>query len=519
MAFSRSILLLFALAWCGVGMNTMCSQVSAQTAWLTPFEIKEDLRVFKEAFLHHPGLLLHRSQHEMDSVLRGLDAYANQNTESTELRALYWYLLEQVVFVQDGHSGLSMGKRLLAQKRPRRYLPFSVAILEDGVYIKEAYTPEAASVLYAELLSINGLPIDSVLAELYRHTPSDADNIGFKRHYNERIFYRQFDDSFGPFDDFIISAREYRTEDYFQTELTGIAPQTMQHHVEPQAPMASSLVPDSGYALLTVNTFHYRQFLDAGMDFHEELLNFFQELKRENIHNLVLDLRENFGGSSLLAMTLFAFLTDQDFQWVQRSHTLLDGSEAFALHTPFPDGGYPFFTSHDSIASGEGYWLENGPDAKARFPANSIPFGPKQRPKDIGKWTFDGELLVLTSGMTFSAASILASKLKDSGRGMLIGTESGSAHGIFCGGGLLTITLPHSGIVFTLPVMQRHIALSIGNKGGSSGVFDSSQLAHGAADKLLAPTKPDVHIPVRIEDLAEGRDPVMEWVVEYLSKL
>ena len=81
----------------------------------------------------------------------------------------------------------------------------------------------------------------------------------------------------------------------------------------------------------------------------------------------------------------------------------------------------------------------------------------------------------------------------------LMGEPTGSAAGVFCGGGFSTSPLPHSGFRVELPYMERHVALT-----------DPDTDPH-------LPVMPDHWIDIHQADLMEGRDPVLEKVYELIQ--
>lgn len=135
-------------------------------------------------------------------------------------------------------------------------------------------------------------------------------------------------------------------------------------------------------------------------------------------------------------MGLYAYLSPLDFKWIDHSFTCLDGSEKFARFSQYPDGQYHFLENHDTLRiSHDRLKVTNGLESQPMQSSTQIPSGPMRKMKDISRNKYNGNLFVLTSGLTFSAGSIFASKCAERESTIIIGEPTGSAAGVFCGGG------------------------------------------------------------------------------------
>lgn len=419
-------------------------------------QMKEDLDVFIEAYEHHPGLYLYRTEAQIDSVKQSLK---NIISDSISIDSFYLTLLESLVFLKDGHTGLSLGRKYSDFERSKKTLPFKYKIMDDRLYVVDTLVSGLGDFMYSELLSVNEIPIDSILERFFTYTTSDNGNEFYIRRYNERIFGQNFDFFFDGGNEYSITAIA-NTGDTINKRVFGIEDFEQRASLEPPLPVSSKFDRDNDVAVLTVNTFIYRRIVDSGIHFHKEIESFFKKVRQKGIENVVIDLRENYGGSSALAMTLYAYLAEEDFKWIDHSYTLLEGNENFAKFSQYQDGLYPFLKRHKTTTEGARKKLTNGVDSKPSHSSTHIPFGPKMKIKNISKDKFRGDLYILTSGMTFSAGSIFVSKCSERKKTTIIGESPGSASGVFCAGGYLNITLPNSGFRFNLPTMLRHVAIS-----------------------------------------------------------
>lgn len=486
---SLSILSLLSVFVC-VGLKS-----EAQKLMISSEEALEDLAIFSEAIDHHPGRFIYRSKAEIDSVKNGLETGI---TDSISLDELYLKLLEALVFLKDGHTGLSLGERYGVVKRSTTTLPFRYKIVGNEIFIVDTLTPRVSDLLYAKIVSINGVSSDSVLKTCFRYTTADNDNPTYRKRYNERIIGQNVDFFFGPVDTYDI---QFITldGDTVQRTIDGIEDYELRINAGTERPLISDFLYEHDLAILEVNTFGYRRIMESGQDFHDFIDGFFKEVRRKKLGNIVIDIRENWGGSGALAMCLFAYLSPTDFKWTDYSVTCLDGTEGFAEYTQYPDGHYGFFDTHDTLRlDNQRIRVTDGIESKEIQSCTHIPSGPKMKVKDITKNKYYGEVFVLTSGITFSAGAIFASKCAELENVVVIGEETGSVAGVFCGGGYLHVTLPNSGFRIELPTMERHIALS---KGG-----------------IGMPVVPDHLIEQKLVDYIDGQDPEIRKVYELIEE-
>ena len=241
---------------------------------------------------------------------------------------------------------------------------------------------------------------------------------------------------------------------------------------------------DSSVALLKIKHFE----LGNSALFYDQS---FSKIESHKTQTLIIDLRNNPGGSLKEINTLYSYLSDstyvfiEPFQVVSKT-TLIEKTPysnapliAKILLTPFY-APYTFFKVHKKT---------NG----NYYASNSV-----SKPKTIDKNAFKGKIYVLINGGTFSAASIISSNLKGSKRATFVGEETGGAYNGTVAGIMPTLKLPHSKIKITiglLVVAPFHKTTIEGH-----GVFP---------DKEITPT---------INDFINGKDPELNWILEDIKK-
>jgi hypothetical protein len=175
--------------------------------------------------------------------------------------------------------------------------------------------------------------------------------------------------------------------------------------------------------------------------------NAFASIKKKGIKNLVLDLRHNTGGDIRVATQLLSYLADAPFNVVKevksRVPDLAHNRFAKYFDTTITQGFVLGFKTGGRV--GDWYHI----DAQ---PAFGQIYGPFQLAK---KDHFNGSLIVLIDGATFSSGALLTSAIKAQRKNVkFIGRETAGAEEGCNGVTLQKLTLPNTKIVVDFPWMR-----------------------------------------------------------------
>lgn len=232
---------------------------------------------------------------------------------------------------------------------------------------------------------------------------------------------------------------------------------------------ALSLTIEGDTAVLTIGTFvAYRKPIQPA-DLYRPL---FERLRDADARTLIIDLRQNGGGSDSAVIDLLRFLLPEPFTpqtraWVK---TYRFGDLADKLDTwdksvlTLPD---ELFTKLDN-----GYYQLNQPAPTFE------PLTP----------TFTGRVIALCGPANQSGATLCLAALKHLRGATLVGEPTGGSVEGPTAGTIFFLPLPHSGVRVRIPAIRSVTGLP-------------SQPGLGATPDVLVPTTPD--------DLAAGRDPVL----------
>ncbi len=231
-----------------------------------------------------------------------------------------------------------------------------------------------------------------------------------------------------------------------------------------------SLRIDSTFALMTVNSFskgHLKNFFKSS----------FRRLRKRESKNLIIDIRANGGGEINNYVLLTKFLRQTSFKVADTAFAI---SKDFAPYTKHISSGFfnnigLLFVTHKKKDGYYhfGFWERHT-------------FTPKRRNH------FNGDVYVLTNGLTFSASSLFCNAVKGQQNIILVGEETGG--GWYGNSGIIIpdIILPNTKLRVRLPffrIVQYH---HVTEKG--TGVI------------------PDIYIGPVLKDAVNGIDTKMERV-------
>lgn len=123
-----------------------------------------------------------------------------------------------------------------------------------------------------------------------------------------------------------------------------------------------------------------------------------------------------------------------------------------------------------------------------------------QKVPKADKLAFQGKIYVLVDGLTYSAGATLARYLREFGEATIVGEETGTRYEGFVAGSARYVTLTHSRIRIGIPIYHKE--------------FPKSDLQETQNRGLI----PDREITLGLDDLLEGRDRILRYVTDQISK-
>jgi hypothetical protein len=224
--------------------------------------------------------------------------------------------------------------------------------------------------------------------------------------------------------------------------------------------------------------------------FYEETFHLIDSLKTEN---LVLDLRDNTGGSLKEIGDLYSYLAKDEFQFIQPmeakkrlviTRSMWSGKNSF-FGGFFRSIATPFTFTIDLVKSKkkDGVVYHRNKYSKINEPQPNA---------------FKGNVYVLINGSSYSASSVISTNLHGSQRAVFLGEETGGAYNGTVAGIGMSKYLPNSQIL--VPVWMMHLETPYKEEPNGYGV------------------KPDIEVKQSLEDFFEGKDTVLERALEEIQQ-
>ena len=452
-------------------------------------ELQEDYTLLRNILeKKHPSLYWYTPKDSMDYFFN--EGYKAIEDSMTELQFGWKILAPLTSVIHCGHTSFSMSKgwnKFIRHKSIPSF-PLYLKIWNDTMVVNYNLNKNDSIIKKGTIItSINGISSADIINIMFDYMVEDgySDNVNYIRlstsfpYFHRNIFglYKTYNvgyiDSTG--------AEKNISLPYFNPPSDSTGKIKKQEKPEKKLGRSGrlenirSLQIDTSFALMTINSFskgHLKNFFKRS----------FREIHKKNVQDLVVDIRANGGGDINNYVVLAKFLRNTPFKVADTAYSKSKNFRPYTRHITsglFNNIGL-FFLSHKATDGNFhfGFWERHT-------------FTPKRRNH------FDGDIYVLTNGLTFSASTLFCNAVKGEPNVTLVGEETGG--GWYGNSGIMIpdIKLPNTKLRVRLPffriVQYHHIA----EKG--TGVI------------------PDVYIKPVYEDVVNGVDTKMEWVRQFIK--
>jgi len=402
----------------------------------------------------------------------------------------YVRLLPLLAGIKDGHTllVLSTAATLHLDGRPV-FFPFGLRFLKDKAYIFRNLSAYTSFKEGAELLAIDGTPVQDIVAALLPFVPSDAGiRTGrLRRLENPTAFGRYLALRYGQRESRRVRFRPIEGGEAKEITVAGVTASDTVRLLRERYPATAERRPTYELAfrgetgVLTV-----RQFGDdpdkVRPRYPEFLKEAFRSLQEKKAASLVIDLRGNGGGRDEYAKLLFAYVMDRSFMYYAGLETKKDDYDLFKY-------------TNETAAGREELKKPLRKNGRGWFDVLGHPNRGLQMPEEPG---FRGRVAILIDGGSFSATGETTSAFHYYKKAVFFGEECGSGYYGNTSGFMVMATLPGSGIRVRVPLVLYTMAV------------DGYPKDRGILPEFL--------VTPAIEDLLAGRDPVMDRALAQLEK-
>lgn len=472
-------------------------------------KMKKDLEVFKKIRLKaNSGLYKYRTKQQIDSIY--IWAEREINTSSTYLD-FYNIICKLTDFEGSLHNATDFPSKYwkTLRKESYGYFPYPIKWI-DGKWIVNFDKGKIS--LGAEIVSINQIPISEIMYNLSRYYTTDGINVTGKRIGMRTHFARYYRWHYGLTDDFdveycLTNSNQIKTKKLesvsymryytnFKNRYSKPYDQIYYSNLEENQKHKYKQINEST-GILTIHTFamgnktseehkRYCSFLDS----------IFSQIKLTNTKNLIVDVRQNGGGTDPNDLITYSYLTQRNFQenkeaWIRFKKIPLLHHIDFWL----PKFLRPLFVSKYNKAfqkefplskNGRFYQNESSQDHSVRKP---------------NKNAFTGNIYLLISPAVASAGSLFAAMVAGNENAVIIGEET--MGGYYGHNG-------HTPLAYKLPKSKIEISFSVVNLEQDVPKKSTQYYNRGII--------PDHEVAQIFNDFLENKDTQLNYALELISQ-
>ncbi|MFD2941812.1 S41 family peptidase [Flavobacterium notoginsengisoli] len=403
---------------------------SAETVKTTIDELQKELSE------KHPGFYRYTTETQFTAYI---DSIKKTITDSLTLFGSFQKLKPIVAKINCLHTGISLPKAYLDQLNTRPNLfPFQLFFSENKAYVVRNFSDNNHILPGDEILSINGKSIPEITALLFALIPSDG--------YNQTLKYRALNLQFPSW---------YRNIDLTENFSILVNRNTMEktYYIsgakfddiakdgflkEPTRPKQLEFKIENNVAFLTIHSFAKTDIKNAKQDFKKFTDQAFEEIKNKNIENLIVDLRDNTGGSDPNAEYFTSYFFDQPFRYWDR----IEVTETVAKEIK----GLSLKLFYRKPIEKKGIWLWQ----KAKH-TSEFDYYETQKP---AKNNYSGKTYILINGFCMSSCADVAAILSHNKKAIFIGQETGGGYQGNNSGMLPVSLVQPFGFTLTVPLQK-----------------------------------------------------------------
>jgi hypothetical protein len=476
---------------CAIGGCSISKTTIPMPEKIDPAALREDLSILNKALkTYHPSLYAYTTKVELEKAFH--NSIESIHDSLTAADFAYKMVAPFVARIRCGHTSVSLSARFrkYQQKNPPAGFPLFLKFFGDTMLVaRNLHRSDTLLKKGTQILSINGLDSRSIQKRLFESFPMDgyAASVNLARVNNNFPFYHRMvmgvDSTYSVV--FIDKNKQAGT-----SVLRAYNPgQQQQNKPSPKTSTPKSSISARRDLELRLDTgssvaYMYMANFDHPIKSHRFIRKSFKTLKRHEIEHLIIDLRSNGGGVIDNEVFLAKHLRKSSFRVAD---------SAVAIKRGFHGDGKYF---RNEWINGLIIKLFTRKDENGFFHMSK--YWEKRQFKPVPHRFFDGQIYIMTGGMTFSAASLFCLTMKGQDNVTLVGEETGGS--AYANNGLLIpdFVLPNSRVKVRMPLFRL--------------VPDSTAINNGRG------VMPDIPVSPSSASFMGGYDPVMTTTLSLIRK-
>ena len=427
-------------------------------------DVLTDLRFLNEAVSNgHPVNYMQAGTFNIADIVAEVEKGTSDSLSIIEYRFILGAALQEIGCV---HTSVKSNP-LLKGINQSTVFPLHLMAMDNKLVLTRQAGDSLKHLEGVTVLEINGKPSSEILSTLMRYSASDGGGKAFvSAHVNLMMPV------------LIAFYFEYPAAYSIRTEKGSFDFQAIKTLPEIPAETTPALLRNGKNSFSTdgkTGILELNEFSKSDKKFFRKV---FAYIEQENLTGLVLDLRGNTGGNRKASVELTRYLVDTTFSYAilkPKLHTrkYLDrkGKLLYFLGRIKYGGGHLFNTHRTELGKLYRYKYK--------------PFREQER--------YTGKIVVLTDGLTASAATMTTSWLKQHSNAVFAGTQAGGGYNGNNGGAFPMITLPASGIRIKFPAYR--LILDVDSDNGKGLV-------------------PDFIVEQTLADLLNGKDTALQFALD-----
>jgi C-terminal processing protease CtpA/Prc len=383
--------------------------------------LEEDLSFFSEKLTSiHPIFLDKTFEKEWEN--KYIKTY-KQLKDSMTQNEFYLLVSPLLVSLKDGHSNF-----ICPTDQRKQYMssglsfPFSITIQENSIFITEYYGEDSSLFKGGEeITKINGIASATIINEMQKligGNSKTSKNMTIEMYFRTYLWMiYHFEKDY----ELYIRSGKNQIEKVFVKGITNeqFLKNKKRYQSIKQEKYLLSISNTNKTANISIHSFADLQGFCAFAD------SAFEVITENKIENLILDVRGNGGGRSIVVDSLMNFLTDKPYSQYKKIETRISSE----LKTYYKDK-YP--ETFETIKE---------------YPINKLVVTAEEMTNPHNKKNrFKGKMFLLIDGGTYSGAATFAGLFKEMNLGIIIGEETGGTISYY--GDYWYLTMPHTGLGF-----------------------------------------------------------------------